>query len=427
MEFLKHVVISGDTVSQLAYDNGVTVNDIMSANPVVFNAARLVQQARYIDEGKLVVDGVLIFPGDVLNIPAKKKLSSLYQEKQLINLSDLDPLAIFVDGKKIDLSNSFNLSMFYDSCSNSFSFSNPLDYDVIDFDIDSFSNGLPNIQIYLFGKKQLDGQIEKRSISIGSTSASHVFAGRTRTRLAEKSAIMPNTQMTFKNMSILAIGELVLSPFGIKLTAEDLVLSDASTPITKVTRNDGETPFNFISRIAKDFKIIVSSNDNQLVLKRFELIDSVATFVINSSFLEFVGLESININYDSTGLFGSYIGKLQVKGKDNISKTVDSNYLDEISTQVKSFENIKESQLSAAIAWDEQKVIKNFYNNTIPYPSWVNPNSGELWSPGQVVEMVIENLNVKNLSLMIKNVIFKYDGKGVRTCELTLIPIETYL
>lgn len=422
--FINHTVIATDTVAQLAIDNDTTVDAIMSANSSVFDEYRLEQQARYISVGKLIADGVLIFPGDVLLIPKNSE-----RKQNLKNKSGREEILIIeVDGKEILNPINFKLSKYYDACSDNFNLVYPADYTSIDLDIDNLKNGLPNIDIYVNQKLKLSGQIEHRQYTLNPTTRINEFAGRSSTRLLEKSSCQPNTPTVFKKMTIKQIAEKVISPFGIGLDIDDSISDVVDHVFDKVNRSVDEKPFIFISRLAKDLKIICSGNDSgNLELKRFVKKGVKATFILNSDFLKLLGVDEINLNYDTTNLFGSYVGKLQSSEKDNISKTKKSDYLNEISTTIKKYENIESEDLQTALNWDEQKIIKDFYNLTIPYPSWKVPETPDLWDCGDEIQIIInEDIN-KKLSLMIKNIIFELDGNGIQVAQLSLVPSSTYI
>lgn len=424
-----HTVIQGDTVAQLALDNDVSVSDIVEANSIVFNADRIKQQEQYISEGKLVVDGILIFPGDRLFIPTGNGIKNRQRKKLKQKKSFSDNLILITEGNQLISPVDFTLARYYDSCSDSISFSYPADYDGIEFDFESLKNGLPSIEVYQYSNLAFGGEIEKKVLSINSNSMSNSFAARSTTRLLEKSDVMPNTQNIFKSMSMKDIAEKVLNPFGIKVSYDDSI-EDVMTTTTfdKVVRGDDEKPFVFLSRIAKDLRLKVSGDEyGELAFKQFTIKPPVASFVVNSDFLKFVGVESISINYDTTELHGGYVGKLQTSTNDNISKSVESNYIQELTTKVKKFENIKESELADALAWDEQKMVKNLFATPIPYPSWLIPGSDKLWSCGDTISLEINEVTQKKVTLMIKNIIFKLSSSGVEVAELQLIPAETFV
>ncbi|MHA1379298.1 MAG: LysM peptidoglycan-binding domain-containing protein [Candidatus Helarchaeota archaeon] len=423
-----HTVKTGDNVSLLASNYQVSVTDIVDANPNIFTPTRIEKSNEAIANGDLVPGGLLIYPGEVLKIPTGQ-IDDIAQ-KQAVKADNTDDLAIFINDQRCPNPNSFVFTEYFDTCSDSFQIEYPYDSGkrLYDIDINNFKKiGLPNIKIYIGEDPALTGEIEKIGQSFTTSSSIQSLGGRTKTRLLEKSEALPNVQVDFLNLKLNEIAEIFCKSHGLQLSLESGI--DVGPVFEKATRSDSEIPFVFISKLARERRLIVSNTPegNCLIRKAIDK-DPVARFNVNSKFIDFLGVPELQFEFDTTVIFGNYIGKTQTDDDDNATATATSKTMIERSVKRISFKDSTSDQLQGLIEKEEEKSTRNFYKNSIPYPSWIIPKLGRRWKTGDVVTLISpENGITEEKKLIIKQIDFQQDSSDKRTAILKLIPIETYI
>lgn len=423
-----HTVKDGENVSLIASNYQVTVSDIVSANPNIFTASRKAKSDAAIVAGDLVPGGLLIYPGEVLKIPTGA-IDDIAQ-KQAIKADNVDDLAIFIGGKKCPNPNNFVFIEYFDTCSDSFQIDFPYATGKRLYDVDPenfIKLGLPSIKIYIGEDPALTGEIEKIGQSMSASSSTQSLGGRTKTRLLEKSETLPNIQVDFIDLKLDAITKIFCASHGLNVVVESGI--SVGDKFDKVTRADNEKPFTFISKLARERKLIVSNTKEGDCLLR-KAIDKtpVARFNINADFIDFLGVANLQFEFDTTNIFGNYIGKAQTDDNDSATATTSSKVIAERSVKRIGLKDSTENQLQSLIEREEQKSLREFYKNTIPFPSWIIPGLGRRWRTGDVITLIAPEAGIKiEKKLIIKQINFQQDSADKRIAVLKVIPIEVYL
>lgn len=423
-----HTVREGENVALLASNYQVTVTDITSANPNIFTQARYDKSNAAIAGGTLVPGGLLVYPGEVLKIPTGS-IDDLAQ-KQAIKADNTDDLAIFINSQRCPNPNTFTFTEYFDTCSDSFQMTFPYGPGkrLYDIDPDNYkTKGLPPIKIYIGEDPALSGEIEKIGQALSPSSSTQSLGGRAKTRLLEKSQIMPNVQVDFLNLRLDEIANIVCGSHGVKVQIESGV--DVGTAFDKATRGDNEKPFTFLSKLARDKKLIISNTpEGDCLIRKAVASSPVARFQVDEDFLDFLGVESLNFEFDTTKIFGSYIGKTQTDDDDNASATAPSKFIAETSVRRFNFKDASNAELQGLAEREEQKSVRDFYKNTIPYPSWINPGNGKRWKTGEIITLISVGAGIKTEKrLLIRQIDFNLDNNDKKTASLTCIPEEVYL
>lgn len=422
-----HTVKEGENVALIASNYQITVSDIVGANPNVFTQERYDKSNAAIADGELVPGGLLIYPKEILKIPTGE-IDDIAQ-KQAIEADNSDDLAIFIDGQRCPNPNTFIYTEYFDTCSDSFQIEYPYGSEKRLYDVDPErykTNGLPDIKIYIGEDPTLSGQIEKVGQSFSRSDSTQSLGGRTKTRLLEKSEILPNVQADFINLKLDEIARIICNSHGIKLEIESNV--NVGDIFEKVTRKDNETGFSLISRLARARKLIVSNTpDGNCLIRKAVDNEPVARFNVNDGFLDFIGVEKLDFEFDTTKIYGNYIGKTQSDDDDNATATASSSFLVERSAKRFNFKDVLPTQLQELAEREEQKSIRDLYKNTIPYPNWINPENGLRWKTGQVITLLSLEAGIKTeRRLIIKRIDFTLDNNDKRTANLNFVPIEVY-
>ncbi len=423
-----HTVKEGENVSLLASNYQVTVSDIISANPNIFTDARKAKSDAAIVAGDLVPGGLLIYPNEILKIPTGQ-IDDIAQ-KQAIKADNTDDLAIFISGQKCPNPHNFIFIEYFDTCSDSFQIEFPYAAGkrLYDVDPDNFKElGLPGIKIYIGEDPVLTGEIEKVGQSLTVNSATQSLGGRTKTRLLEKSETLPDVQVDFLDLKLDEIAEIFCKSHGLNLVVESGV--SVGDKFDKVTRADNEKPFTFISKLARERKLIVSNTkEGDCFIRKAINTKPVARFNVDAEFIDFLGVQGLQFEFDTTTIFGNYIGKTQTDDDDNATATTSSKVIVERSVKRIGLKDSTEDQLQSLIEREEQKSIREFYKNSIPFPEWIIPGLGRRWATGDVVTLISPEAGIKKeKSLIIKQINFTQDNNDKRIAILKLIPLEVYL
>ena len=343
------------------------------------------------------------------------------RNEKLLN-ADNDRLSILIGGKKILAPEDFTFNEYFDACSNSFEVGH---YPIAkDNGLSVEPGGLETAQISIIGEGVLIGNVEILSPSITQTEKSISLSGRSSTRLLEKSALPQNIQREFKTMTLSQIAVTVCSAFNLDVSIDKTI--NANVKFKRPTYTDTETAYSFLSRLCKEAGFVLTdTNDGRPFITRATFGNPVAKFELDNEFVKFLGIEGISTTYDTTKLHGTYIGKSQTPKSVLNTSTVKSSVIEEDSFVFMTFGNSTGGTIKKMIQTAEKKVIRQFFNNSIPYPSWVNPKNGERWKTGQTIVINATDVYITNKEVLITRIEFKKTPNA----EIALLyfkPVETY-
>jgi prophage tail gpP-like protein len=422
----QHTVKDGDTVSAIALNNNLSVQQIVDANPQVFTPDRI-KRSRALIGG----DYDLIYPGDILNI-VSSAVDDL-KKAQVLKVDSEDELNIFIDDKKCPLPHEFELTQYFGTCSDNYVLSYPYSKDLknpaYNINIDDFkTKGLPKIRIHIGKDPALTGEIETPSNTITPSSNIQSLGGRSATFPLEKSDILPAIEREYLKQSLEDLTGIICRAYSVDFEIEEAAIAGASQIFSKVSIEDAEKPFLFLSRIAREHNLIVDkTGTGKLLIIKPVLKDPVADFIVDSEFVTFLGIESLTFTFDTKNLFGQYIGKTTTPDDANIESVVQSKTLLQQTVKITDYQDATGSNIKSVTEWEEQKSIKNFYNNQIPFPSWLNPITGKKWSTGDYITLQFPLTGAKPKLMMISVIKFNRPNTEKKTAILSLIPADSVI
>jgi prophage tail gpP-like protein len=343
------------------------------------------------------------------------------RSEKLLN-ADNERLSIRIDGKKILPPEDFTLTEYFDACSSSFEIGN---YPISKTSGLSLEPGaLEKVQISIIGEGVLSGNVEIISPSITQSSKSISFSGRSSARLLEKSALPDSVKREFPDMSLKTICNLVCSSLGLDISVDTGL--DASFKFKRATYKDDESAYSFLSRLCKEAGFVLTdTTDGRPFITKSSIGNPVAKFELDDQFIKFLGIDSISTTYDTTKLFGTYIGKTQTPKSTLNKSTAKSSVITEPSVIFLNFDDSTGGTLKSMVATAEKKAIREFFDNAIPYPSWLNPKSGERWKVGQTIVINAKDVFFDNKEVLITKIEFKKDSNS-EVALLYFKPVETY-
>ena len=423
----KYTVKDGDTTSRIALNYSVTTQQIINASAGIFMNGR-------------PTDGSLIYPGDILNIPTG--YVDELKTAQMIKAESEDELNILINNKRCPLPHTFELTEIFDSCSDNVAFTYPFDANLKNpaykVDISTFKDdGLPSVGIQIGNEAVLTGYIEVPANKISPSAVTQTLAGRSATFLLEKSDIMPSIEREYLGMKLLDIANAVSNVYGITTEFADGITADE--PFAKVTIEDNEKPFFFISRLARERGLILGkTGSGKLLIHKAIESTPVANFKIEvnnntvgadlgSGFIGFIGVQELEFTFDTREIYGQYMGKATTPDDQSLIETVSSTTLLQQSIKITDYSDAEANTLPTMTAWEEQKAVREFYQNAIPFPSWLNPNTGKRWKTGQVVTLESLEAGITTQTMLIRMIKFTKNETDQRVATLNLIPLEVYL
>lgn len=412
----QYTVKTGDTSSAIAKNYQITVEQLITANPNVYTPDR-------------PKDGSLIFPGDVLNIPTGEVDN--IRKLQTIKTDAEDELTILIDGKKCPLPHEFEFIEYFDACSDSFQLTYPYNPELKNpaylIDLENFkTKGLPFMDLYIGSDPALSGSVEIPSNKITPSFVSQSLAGRSGTFLLEKSDILPNIKREYLNLSLPEVAEIVAGAYSIGVEIQSGL--NLTEPFSKVTIEDNEKPFVFLSRLALERGVLLGkTGDGKLLIHKAVKSTPVALFKINQEFLKFIGVTELEFTFDTREIYGQYEGKTSAIDNPNLTSTVKSKTLNQQSIKITNFSDATAGNLSDITAWEEQKAIREFYKNALPFPSWLNPNTGKKWRTGDIIILEAPEVGIVSQEMLIRSIRFTLDSSERREAVLNIIPVEVYL
>ncbi len=436
-----YTVQPSDRISRIAANYSVTVQQIIDVNPQIFTPARNAATNSLIASGDLNPGEALIYQGEKLDIPTG--LVDELGEEQTIRVDADDELTIMINNNKCPLPHEFMFTEYFDTCSDSFEITYPYNPNLKNpaylVNVNNFrTKGLPSIKIYIGEDPVLTGSIEIPANKITPDSVAQTIAGRSKTFLLEKSDMFPSIPREFLNLTLDDIAPQITRAYSIQVEIDSTV--DLSEPFDKTTAEDKEKPFFFISRLARERSAILGkTGTGKLLIHKAVKSEPVANFKIEvqngqigastgAQFYGFIGVEGLEFTFDTSEIYGQYMGKTSTVTDQNLTSTVQSLILKQQSIKITDYEDGNEKTLDSMTEWEEQKAVREFYKNSIPFPSWLNPNTGIRWKTGdfitlQAVEAGIELPQI----MMIREIPFIQDENGKKTAILKIIPSEVYL
>lgn len=336
---------------------------------------------------------------------------------------DGESLSIKLKGEKIGLPAEFVYREFYDACSNSFELLDyPMEKGYNNFNLSP--GGLEEISIAINNETVLIGNVEILKPTITPNRTSISICGRSKARILEKSALPENIQREFIDMSLSGIGNIVCRAFGLTLKVDEGI--NAKKIFKRATYSDSSTAYEFFARLCKESGLIFTSDNlgNPLITKIIKS-NPVARFDLDSDFVTFLGVESVSVEYDSTKIFGKYVAKTQTPLNELNIARANSKVIKENSITYLSFDDSTSGTLKSMVDTHENKTVRSFFSNTIPFPSWINPANNQRWKTGQSVVINASKAFMNETVLNISAIDFVRVAEK-ETAILNLIPVEAY-
>ena len=410
-----YTVIDGDTVSSIALKFSTTVEAIRVVNTDIFTNAR---KSLAIERG--LIDSVdLIFPDEILRIPSTE-IDNI-KDEQIIRTKaqSADELEVFINREKIVNPNTFSFTEHFDSLADKFALSYPFEPTNIAQRDRTRPLGLQNVRIFIGGELALKGEVEEASFSLTDTSNNVTLAGRSSTRVLEKSVLPTSIAREFTNLTLVQIARIVLDPFGLQLQA-----TDTGKAFERASVEDSESVFEFLDRLAKQRSLVLSHTSESKILFRRSIVElPVYNIILDGPTIKTLGIESVNVTYKSQNIHGLYIIRGQSPGDEALESQSRSTILSENTVRIlESPEGQSATTLNDMVKYEKNKAVRDLLKNSVPFPSWLIPGLEQRWRAGQYITISAPGVAIyKPFLFLINSVNFTWAG-GKKQVLLDLLP-----
>ena len=272
------------------------------------------------------------------------------------------------------------------------------------------------IHIHLGKASVFLGYLEVLSVSMEPNGRALTITGRSKTCDLIDCSASDNVELT--GLKLDAICRKLLEPFGLKV----VVKSDVGAPISKFNREQGETVFQIIDRLAREREILCypSPNGNLVLEKR-------GGTLAQKEIIQGENVLSASAEFNNTQRFSRYIVKGQTNGLAGATETQatqsQATFDDEGITRYRPKVIVSENPVNNASAlsrasYEANIALAKSAKVSVTLLGWFQA-SGVLWDVNQLVEVDLPFLGIKT-DLLISKVNFTKDSGGTK-CNMDLI------
>ena len=283
-------------------------------------------------------------------------------------------------------------------------------------------------EITLGGKRAITGTIISRQVAYDATTHATQLYGKTSTVWATKSSAKTKTG-TFDNKTFMQIVTEIFKGGYIKYDVGILQEGkEFREPLKQVQIQQGESNWDFLERVGRPIGAIMSSDkDGNIVVIWPRTMTDAGALVEGENILKC----NFVVTEDTT--HAEYLVTAQCAGTDKQSGKDAQELIDGVKgiapkasllvTMAEGpLQNKGECKLRAAneMRWGDGARV----HAQITVQGWINPFTGDLWFPGQVVSVVSPMIPLEGQALGIKSATFTQDNRAGTLTVLELVQPE---
>ena len=210
-------------------------------------------------------------------------------------------------------------------------------------------------------------------------------------------------------------------------------------PLDLLTPEAGDNAFEFIEKLARNKKAILSSNDEGNVVIQRNIGTDIDAHLVNKINGSANNVISYEFDYDHTGRFNKYIsvGNSNLNLIDQILNIIASEKvidvqgfsLDKLSREGRQFVIASENpgpspQQKERTEWERniRRARSRVYTAKV---SGFTNQAGDIWTPNTIIKVVDDNARI-NDRLLINAVTYRLDPQQGRTTEISCVNRDTY-
>ena len=397
-----YIVKEGDTLSKIS----IRAYGDVSQWPKIYKANLTVLKSD---------DPDLVFPGEEIIIPLLKKILPVVSKK---NKNDL---TFIVDGIEVPVEGA-RIVRTMDTAADSWAVRVPWEPEVDKaFDKATLPFSYAPSSVFIGDELQGDGTLYTTTQSLVADSRAKELECFSNTVDLVDSDLRPPYE--FNNISLEDLAKELCDPLGIKT----IFKNESGGKFDRATAENKEKIFSFLSRLARQRGLLVSSNrEGDLVFLKADTSSAPVGTIEEQDGGQFAaGATKFEAIFDGRKLFNSYkVNSNSPGGSGKTAVAKDSNVPRSRFKTIQADNNI-EGELQSVADWERSKQIVE--SLTIPFPvvGWYAPN-GKLWAENTTVTVKSKTISVPDgFTFLIRQVEFILENGG-RSSILSLIPPQAY-
>ena len=360
----------------------------------------------------------LIYPGEILIIPdiPSDKNNDLNSDLKIVSQNENDS-AIIIDGERLTGFKGLTISRNMDTCADGFGISTTFQPGNENL-IKAFRPfGYQSARIYLGQDLLINGSIEKCSPAFSGDSTTMNLEGRAITGILIDCSIT-KYPIEFKNQNLKQITDSIIEPFGL-LSKFD---SDPGAIFETVRAENGQTVFSFLSGLAQQRGILISSTPKGELLfwKANTTAAPVANFIQGEA--PFIGG---GISFDGAQRFRTYTALGQSAGQESKKGVYIDKNLNIHRPLIFMASDTDSGNIDQAAKWKGSNNLSNSISFSINVPNW-RDKTGNLWKENKIVTVKAPSLFIPNESrFLIKSLSYNLSETD-KTTTLNLVLPQSY-
>jgi prophage tail gpP-like protein len=313
----------------------------------------------------------------------------------------------------------------------------------------SFTSGVgrkPNLDfglgsecvVYIENQRVLTGHIELINGRGSADNSSITIVGRDKTGDIVDSAIgsMDDIQAPTTLKTVL---ELIIAHIDADIDVVDLVKAKFDTQQDIPAPEIGDNVFDYMEKLARSRKSILSSNDEGNIVIQRNIGTSIKAHIINETNGQSNNVLDYSFDYDHTGRFNKYLsignsnlGLIEAILSSAMSKDIVDKkgiFSDDKIREGRQFVIASENpgatpQQEERVKWEAniRKARSKIYTAKV---SGFKNQTGDIWIPNTIVSVIDENADI-NDRMLISSVTFRLDAVEGKTTEISLCNKNAY-
>jgi prophage tail gpP-like protein len=358
-------------------------------------------------------DPNLIFPGEVLNVPMIPELEPI-EGDDILPGAGLQDFNLMIDGQPLVVQSARALRTVHTAADgwNSVNFWSRDDEEL---------QGLvrpyryEEAKIYVGSRLIITGRIYKPTNRADTKNFVQRLEGASYTKDVVDSNVQPPYEYTKIKLDKLA--KALVEPLGIDVVVD----ADVGGAFDRVTADSNDKIFEFLSKMAKQRSVLVSSTvRGELLLTQARITKSVGS----------IGEEippgfEVEAEFDGSQRFHSYTVLSKRRGRKTKKATAIDDQVPKSRRLVINADESQRGDIQATADWERSKRLADALTIPFPVSDWYAPD-GSLWRENTIVTVKSPIIYAPDgFDFLIRSVEYSFDQKG-RSAMLNLVPPQVY-